>query len=186
MEYYNNGKLKFEGKFLNGKKNGKGKEYYETGKLKFESEYKDNLLNGKVKEYNNKGKLTFDGEYKDGNKWKGRADEIEFDGFYLGYFNGEYLNGKRWNGKAREYKDICLFPDCVYYEIILAFEGEYINGKKKGKGEKYDLWNRIKYKVEYDLNDNPDEPIYIFWKFITKINYFFIYFLLNKLSRKSF
>ena len=42
-EYYNDGKLKFEGKYLNGERNGKGKEYYFNGKLKFEGEY----LNGK-------------------------------------------------------------------------------------------------------------------------------------------
>ena len=33
----------FEGEYLNGKKNGKGKEYYFNGKLKFQGEY----LNGK-------------------------------------------------------------------------------------------------------------------------------------------
>ena len=38
-EYYNNGKLYFEGEYLNGKKNGKGKEYYYNGVLEFEGEY---------------------------------------------------------------------------------------------------------------------------------------------------
>ena len=42
-EYNNNGKLIFEGEYLNGKRNGKGKEYYYDGSLKFEGEY----LNGK-------------------------------------------------------------------------------------------------------------------------------------------
>ena len=32
----------YEGEYLNGKRNGKGKEYYLNGKLKFEGEY----LNG--------------------------------------------------------------------------------------------------------------------------------------------
>ena len=49
----NNGKWKeyiinanimiFEGEYLNGERNGKGKEYYKNGKLKFDEEY----LNGK-------------------------------------------------------------------------------------------------------------------------------------------
>ena len=34
----NNNILIFQGKYLNGKKNGKGKEYYENGQLKFEGE----------------------------------------------------------------------------------------------------------------------------------------------------
>ena len=42
-EYYDDGKLKFEGEYLNGKRNGKGKEYdYDYGKIEFEGEY----LNG--------------------------------------------------------------------------------------------------------------------------------------------
>ena len=36
--------LIFEGEYLNGKKNGKGKEYYENDQIKFEGEY----LNGKI------------------------------------------------------------------------------------------------------------------------------------------
>ena len=36
-------KLEYEGEYLNGIRNGKGKEYYFNGKLKFEGEY----LNGK-------------------------------------------------------------------------------------------------------------------------------------------
>ena len=60
-------KVKFEGEYLNGKKNGKGKEFDEKGELMFEGEYLDgkkwngkgyngsiyNIENGKgyVKEY---------------------------------------------------------------------------------------------------------------------------------------
>ena len=39
----------FEGEYIQGKRNGKGKEYYDNGKLKFEGEY----LNGK--NWNGKG-----------------------------------------------------------------------------------------------------------------------------------
>ena len=35
--------LIFEGEYLNGKRNGKGKEYYDNGKLEFEGEF----INGK-------------------------------------------------------------------------------------------------------------------------------------------
>ena len=41
---YTNVVLKFEGEKLNGKRNGKGKEYYDNGELKFECEYS----NGKI------------------------------------------------------------------------------------------------------------------------------------------
>ena len=38
-EYYENGKLNFEGEYLNGKKNGKAKIYFDNGKLRFEGEF---------------------------------------------------------------------------------------------------------------------------------------------------
>ena len=82
---YNDGKLIFEGEYLNGKRNGKGKEYYYNGNLLFEGEYINNIIyngkgydengniiyelingNGKVKEYNVCGKLIFEGEYLNG------------------------------------------------------------------------------------------------------------------------
>jgi len=62
----------FEGEYLNGKRNGKGKEYYlddklifEEYKLKFEGEF----LNGKKwngKGYNKKGKIDY--EINEGNE----------------------------------------------------------------------------------------------------------------------
>ena len=40
------GKLEFEGEYLNGERNGKGKEYY-NGKLEFEGKYLNGKRNGK-------------------------------------------------------------------------------------------------------------------------------------------
>ena len=48
-EYYYDDNLKYEGEYLNGKRNGKGKEYYKNGKLKFEGEYLNGERNGKGK-----------------------------------------------------------------------------------------------------------------------------------------
>ena len=83
----------FEGEYLNGKRNGKGKEYYDNGELKFEGEY----LNGKKwngKGFNKNNEIEY--EIKDGN---GKVKE-----YYNGKlkFEGEYLNGER-NGKGKEY-----------------------------------------------------------------------------------
>ena len=47
---------------------GKGKEYYYDGKLKFEGDYINGKRNGKGKEYNNDGKLIFEGEYLNGER----------------------------------------------------------------------------------------------------------------------
>ena len=84
----------FEGEYLNGKRNGKGKEHYYDGKLLFEGEY----LNGKRqsgKGYNKDDIIEF--EIKDGN---GIGKEYYGNGVLK--FKGEYLNGER-NGKAKKY-----------------------------------------------------------------------------------
>ena len=81
----------YEGEYLNGERNGKGKEYYDNGNLLFEGEY----LNGerrKGKEYNNDGSLRYEGEYLNG-KRNGKGKEYDEDGDLI--FEGEYLNGIR-------------------------------------------------------------------------------------------
>jgi len=53
----------FEGEYINGQINGKGKEYYDDSKLKFEGEYiNGNRWNGK--KYNKNGNIEF--EYLNG------------------------------------------------------------------------------------------------------------------------
>ena len=67
-EYADDGDLEFEGEYLNGLKNGKGKEYY-NGNLEFEGEYLNGLKNGKGKEYADFTRnLIFEGEYLNGNR----------------------------------------------------------------------------------------------------------------------
>ena len=103
--------LMFEGEYSNGLRNGKGKEYNYDGKLEFEGEYLDekkwggkgydkmhNIIyelingNGKVKEYYDNGKLEFEGEYLN-EKRHGKGKEYYDNGELK--FEGEYLNGKR-------------------------------------------------------------------------------------------
>ena len=58
------GKIKFEGEYFNGKKNGKGKEYYKNGKVEFEGEFLNGKKwKGKRKKYNYYGELISEEEY---------------------------------------------------------------------------------------------------------------------------
>ena len=125
--------LKFEGEYLNGERNGKGKEYDYSGKLEFEGEFKNGKRHGQGKGFNEYGNIIFEGEYLYGNKRKGKSyiNEIfEFEGEYL--YNRKY-NGKGFdekgniiyelkngNGKVKEYDDYGY----------LIYEGEYKNGKR--------------------------------------------------------
>ena len=134
----NDKKLIFEGEYKNGLRDGKGKEYYENGKLKFEGEFLNgNVLNGKgynikgeldyeiingngyIKEYDEKRNyLIYEGEYKN-MKRNGKGKEYNYDGKII--FEGEYLDGKRWNGKGYNNQSE------IEYEI------------KNGKGNKYKI-----------------------------------------------
>ena len=91
--HYNN--LVFRGRYLNGKRNGKGIEY--SGETKFECEYLNGKRNGKGKESYKENEIYFEGEFVNG---KRNGKGIEYSGGTR--FEGEYLNGKK-NGKGKEF-----------------------------------------------------------------------------------
>ena len=90
VEYNDSGLLIYEGNYLNGKSNGKGKEYYDDSYiliLKFEGEYLNGLKwsgkglkknknfmheikegKGIIKEYYDNGNKEYEGEYFNGEK----------------------------------------------------------------------------------------------------------------------
>ena len=62
--------LIFEGEYLNGERNGKGKEYWGDF-LEFEGEYFKGKRHGKGKQYSAENSLEFEGNYLNGQKkWK--------------------------------------------------------------------------------------------------------------------
>ena len=127
-EYYvYNDELIYEGEYLNGKKNGKGKEYYGS-KILFEGEYLKGKRHGKGKEYYYDGNLLFEGEYFNGKRCKGKVYNK----------SGELIFEVDLNGKGKEYND-----------GKLIYEGEYLAGKRNGKGKIYDWLNRSRFEGEY-------------------------------------
>ena len=59
--------LLFEGEYIKGKRDGKGKEYFDHILL-FEGEYIKGKRGGKDKEYYDNGKIKFEGEYLNGER----------------------------------------------------------------------------------------------------------------------
>ena len=113
-EYFD-GKLEFEGEYLNGKQwNGKG---FNSNNKNIIYKLKDGK--GNVKEYEKYGKLKFEGEFLNG-KRNGKGKEYYSNEILK--FEGEYLNDKR-NGKGKEYEQ----------SGKLIFEGIYLNDKRKKK-----------------------------------------------------
>ena len=149
----------FIGEFVDGEKNGNGKEYYvylSNNKLFFEGEYKNGKKNGKGKEYAfNNGQVTFDGYYKNGYKLKGKE---YYDNGKL-FFEGDYKYGEKWNGKGYDEAGNIIFIinngkgfiKEYYYsnKEALKYEGEYLNGEKHGKGKEYNRYGEIIFEGEY-------------------------------------
>ena len=150
--YDENGNIIYE--LING--NGKVKEY--NYYLIFEGEYLNGRRNGKGKEYEQEMRtLSFEGEYLNGKKWNGKGfyingyiiyELINGNGIVKTYdilggyllFEGEYLKGEI-NGKGKEYGG---------FTGKLIFEGEYCNGKRNGKGKEYDSFSgKLIFEGEY-------------------------------------
>ena len=165
--------LIYKGYYMNGKRNGKGKEY--NGDIIFEGEYKNGIKNGKGIEYNKKG-ILFVGEYLKGKRWNGIFKEYHINSnlkkFYGHYcegnkigkeydiyghliFEGKYLDDKRWNGII--YNNGFLYPiengngkveEYSQYGKLI-FKGEYLNGVKKGKEYKEESFELSIFEGEY-------------------------------------
>ena len=155
------GSILFEGEYLNGKRNGKGKEYNSNGILKYEGYYKDGKRNGKGKEYfSNEEILIFEGDYLYNSRIKGKE---YFTNGKLD-FEGEYLFNERWNGKLydedgnildkiengkRNVKINKSYKTKVFKNGKLIFEGYILNHIKHGQGKEYDFIERIIFEGEF-------------------------------------
>jgi antitoxin component YwqK of YwqJK toxin-antitoxin module len=148
-EYDDEDTLIFEGEYINGERNGIGKEYY-FNQLHFDCEYK----NGKGKEYYDNGNLKYDGEYKN-DKRNGKGKEYDKDGFLV--FEGEFINNNILYGKKFDKNNKIILelekPKGLIkeydYDGHIIFEGEYLNGERNGKGKQYDYDGHIIFEGEY-------------------------------------
>ena len=102
-----NNALIYEGEYLNGERNGKGKEYGLLGNLIFEGEYLNGKRNGKGKQYDFNGTIKFEGEYLKGKMWNIKRYDIKGNIIY------ELKNGK---GYVKEYD---------MYNNKLIYEGNF-------------------------------------------------------------
>ena len=154
VEYYSNGNIEYSGGFKNGERNGDGKLYDLNENLVYEGEFNCGNWNGKGKEYNN-GKLIFKGIYKIGKRWDGEG----YDNF--GNLLYRLIEGCGYVKEYNEDGDLIFegnYKNGVKYgkgkEYIdglkILYEGTYYNGKRsKGKGKEFNLSGGLKYEGEY-------------------------------------
>ena len=135
-EYLYKGNISYQGEYLNDKRHGKGKEYYKNKNVRFEGIYKYGFKE-EGKEYYPNGKLLFKGKYKYGIKWDGE-----------GYDENGHIIYKINNGKGfiKEYK---INEDTYPINFYLVYEGEYLYGEKHGKGKEYNEKGEIIFEGEY-------------------------------------
>ncbi len=81
-EYNSYGLLKYEGEYLKGKKNGRGREY-KNSTLIYEGEYSNDKRKGQGKDYNFDKKLVFEGEHLNGEKWDRKGKEYYNNRIFL-------------------------------------------------------------------------------------------------------
>ena len=102
-EYYENGQLKAEMNYKDGKLDGDKKKYYENGQLKTEMTYKDGKLEGAIRKYYISGQVLLETIYEDG-KIAGEGKEFYENGKirYLDtYRNSRKINRKTFDKKGK-------------------------------------------------------------------------------------
>ena len=150
----------YEGEYLNGLKNGKGKDYNSiNGMLEFDGEYlHGRKWFGKITKYDQYKNLIFEGYYQNG-EINGSAKEYTNSLSQNVYcvFDGEYLNGKKWNSKRIKIYDSNYESEYIsgkevrygYHNGKLIYESELYNNKKHGKGKEYYNNGKLRFEGEY-------------------------------------
>ena len=124
-EYNYDGKIIYEGDYLNDQRNGKGKIYYKNDKLKYEGEFMNGLKNGKGVLYNRNHDIKYEGEILNGKKnGKGKVYKI-YNNYSI--YNTEYKSILYEDNKYNHYSN----SSNIKSKSIKIFSGKYLNGKEK-------------------------------------------------------
>ena len=170
-------------------KNGKGYIKYinSDGYIVYEAQYLNGKRNGKGKEYDGYGALRFEGEYKNGKKWNGKGYDSSKNVIY------ELINGikkvKEYNNfcdLSLEVKHLNEEKNCkgkeYYNNGQLKYEGEYLNNERNGKGKEYYESGELKFEGIYLYNFKLNGKEYI----KGKLEYEGDYLYGNKFNGKGF
>ena len=106
--YYNNGNIRYEGDYIDGKCEGNGIYYYENGHY-YKGQFKNDLKEGKGVLYYKNGNIRYDGDFIE--------DKAEGNGTYT-YDNGECYIGQ-WKNNVKHGKGIIFYKNGdIKYEGI--------------------------------------------------------------------
>ena len=146
-EYYENGDIKFEGDYINGKRNENGTEYY--SKKNDCNNFGTNMISmSLLRSLDQYGVLTDEGK----NLYKIKKDKVKYVGQYLnGVKNGKGTSYKI-NGEIEyegEFSNNKIIRGKKYKSYKVIYEGDFLNQKYHGKGKEYRNGHLI-YEGEFE------------------------------------
>jgi uncharacterized protein len=148
--YHPNGITEQEGTYLKGKPEGEWRWYYADGQTLREENYYNGLQDGLSTEFDESGNVITKGEYIEGNEdgeWFYRIGDNETDGSY-----SEGMRNGLW-----KYYDI---PPGMGGQKVLRFEGRFIEDNPHGKHTYYWDNGNKKEEGEYVMGRKEGEWIY--------------------------
>jgi len=134
-EYYDNGQVKSETGYFEGKKHGLYKNWFENGQLKKQGKYQNDNSYGRFAEWFENGQLKEQGEYRDGqyfmtNRWSSNGGQLVKDG------NGSWVGTNAKTGLEvwrKLYADGLLSKEWNY-EYEYYGNGELMSSKRYNNG----------------------------------------------------
>jgi len=153
--WYENGQIKFQGNFKDGKKEGKLTWWYDNGQIESEQNWKDGKKEGKLTWWDDNGQIKNEQNWKDnipeGNwtSWFENGLQSGEGSFKDG--TGTFLQLHENNQKSYEviYKDGLGKRTRWHENGRIKFEGNYKDGKENGKVTEWNESGQIKSEKYY-------------------------------------
>lgn len=141
-EFYLYGRLKKEGQYINGNKDGEWKTYDKDGNIILKESYKNGQLHGEFERKINNHSLRISGQYINGKREGEWCKANDWSTIKLNYKDGVK------DGKYSISKLVDMCPEENYYPVK-SFNGEFKNGRREGKWIFYYLDGKLKEEREY-------------------------------------
>lgn len=158
--YFDNGKLKSVGEYVNGEKNGTWKVYYESGQLRSIMNFENGERNGEFKSYHENGELSIIGLQEKGmniGKWKYYDEDGDIQVIQEDIKNTDSLLSKTYHKNGQLYSieysvNFKLSGESKYYfdNGTLFKSGNYKKGKEIGEWKYYYQNGKLRLIGKYD------------------------------------
>ena len=131
-----------------------GIKYDQFGNKIFEGKYINGMKNGFGKEYNYIGGILFEGVYLNGKRWIGSEHDFTKNLIYEIKEGKRYINNIEYKNKNLYYGEDGSFNKYIikkeYYDnTVLEFEGEYLYEERNVYGKLHDKKGNLIYEGKF-------------------------------------